>query len=795
MFEGEAVTYTMRLLEQPVTPVTVTISTTNPPNPALQWLDRTSLTFTTSNWGTAQTVTISVPEDDIHSDLAETYFILGHRSSPDVGGGSILYVLPTDNEAPAQVEIQEGRLSVTEGGSGSIGVRLSAPPGGTVTVNSDWHRDSRQAGEGRVTIDPVSLEFTDSNWRITQPVSVMVAEDDDELDESVWMQFFIGSDLNSSFDSVEIRTVDNDVEIDPGLLVPSSTHVAEGSTANYGVRLATRPSGAVTVTITGTAGTDLALDRTSLTFNPTGTNLWSTPQTVTITAGEDVDVTNDVATLRHTASGGDYAGLTADLLVTTVETPRDIALTVDADTGADGVQDSLAEDGGGKPVRVTATIIGAARFTTDSAITIKVGKSGDTATEGTDYANVADQTITIPAGAASAHVDFTLAPVDDDVAEGDETISIEGELTGLAFANTSVTIADDDMAELSIDDVTAAEGAAATFTISLSTPSTRAVTVTATTSEGTATDPEDYTHKTETLTIAAGDTTADFSVAIQGDSINELDETFTVTLSGASGASIADGAGTGTISGVDTLIAIADASAREGQNLSFTLTRSGDTTAGSSVTWTTGDDTAANARKATAAADYTAVTQAQTLSFAATETTRTITVAALADDLVEGDETFRVNLASPSGAALASAFATGAVTEGTTGYEVGDASAAEGDSLTFVVTRSGLVTGASTVSWTTAADTTKDAHQAAAGDDYTAVTQARTLNFAANATSRTFTVSSIEDTLDEPDETLAVKLAAPSNNGTLLDDTGIGAIEDDDATTVTLTTPDASATE
>ena len=72
------------------------------------------------------------------------------------------------------------------------------------------------------------------------------------------------------------------------------------------VKLATQPTGSMSVTITGHAGTDLTLDKTTLTFT---TDNWDTAQTVTVKAGQDDDGANDTATLTHTASGGDYASV------------------------------------------------------------------------------------------------------------------------------------------------------------------------------------------------------------------------------------------------------------------------------------------------------------------------------------------------------------------------------------------------------------------------------------------------------------------------------------------------------
>ncbi len=99
------------------------------------------------------------------------------------------------------------------------------------------------------------------------------------------------------------------IELTPGSLV---AHEGDTAGAQYTVSLATKPEGNVTVTIAGTAGTDLTLDRTSLAFTRLN---WFTPQTVTVTAAHDGDRANDVATLVHTASGADYEGRARDLPV------------------------------------------------------------------------------------------------------------------------------------------------------------------------------------------------------------------------------------------------------------------------------------------------------------------------------------------------------------------------------------------------------------------------------------------------------------------------------------------------
>ncbi len=94
----------------------------------------------------------------------------------------------------------------------------------------------------------------------------------------------------------------------------------------------------------------------------------------------------------------------------------------------------------------------------------------------------------------------------------------------------------------------------ATFTVTLDTANPYAdVTVQYTSSDGTATAGEDYTAVDSTQTVVSGATSANFTVSITPDEVDEEDETLTLTLSNPSGAAIdAPGSATLTIQDDDT---------------------------------------------------------------------------------------------------------------------------------------------------------------------------------------------------------------------------------------------------
>ena len=86
---------------------------------------------------------------------------------------------------------------------------------------------------------------------------------------------------------------------------------------SYTVALDTEPTANVTVTVAGHAGTDVTPNPTALTFTST---TWSTAQTVTVTAGDDADTTDDSVTLTHSAAStdNDYSGIAIDEVAVTV---------------------------------------------------------------------------------------------------------------------------------------------------------------------------------------------------------------------------------------------------------------------------------------------------------------------------------------------------------------------------------------------------------------------------------------------------------------------------------------------
>ena len=232
------------------------------------------------------------------------------------------------------------------------------------------------------------------------------------------------------------------------------------------------------------------------------------------------------------------------------EAPSGMTLSVDADTGTPGTQTSVAEGDSATTARITATVDGSTTYATDQTVTVDVGKSGDSATEGTDYAEIGQQTITIKAGATSGYKDVSLTPIDDSLFEASETISIEGTLIALGTSSksyVSITLADNDaepqtkpesaMLRVSPDTVREGDGST-TITVTLTLDgeftyeTAKTVTIALSDSGDTALVTSDYLPVSSVdLTLGAEVSTgqATFRLVTVDDRVSEEPETLTVT--------------------------------------------------------------------------------------------------------------------------------------------------------------------------------------------------------------------------------------------------------------------------
>ena len=162
--------YTVVLDSLPTADVVVTIAghsgTDVTPNP-------TTLTFATSNWNTAQTVTVTAGDD---ADLVTDTVTLTHSAAStdsdysDITIASVT-VTVTDNDT-ANLVVSTSSLTVGEAGSDTFTVKLATQPSGQVDVTVS------SSDTGAATVSPASLTFTTTDWNATQEVTVSGVDSD-----------------------------------------------------------------------------------------------------------------------------------------------------------------------------------------------------------------------------------------------------------------------------------------------------------------------------------------------------------------------------------------------------------------------------------------------------------------------------------------------------------------------------------------------------------------------------------------------------------------------------------------
>ena len=430
---------------------------------------------------------------------------------------------------------------------------------------------------------------------------------------------------------------------------------------------------------------------------------------------------------------------------------------------------------------------------TVNPLTVNYQLSG-TAIQGTDYSSL-NGTATFAPGSTTTTV--TVTPTDDLVFEGNETVILTvttgtGYNVGTAKTAT-VTIADNDaIPQLSISDIAITEGNSGTknanFILSLSNPSKQTIRVNYQTVDDDATTANsDYVAKTGTITFTPGQTTQTLPITINGDTVGEINETFSVLLSNAVNATLVKNEGIGTIRNDDlpsvTVTPIYTQATESGVPGIFQLNRVGSITQSLNVNFSLSGT-------ATNGTDYTAITG--TTTFAAGSSTAIIVVTPTEDIIFEGNETATLSLLTGTGYTVGtsnSGTITIADNDTQPGISINDVILTEGNSGTktanFAVTLSNPSAQTITVAYQIV-DVT-----ATAGNDY--ITQTETLTFNPGEISKPVSIVINGDTAVESDETFKVSLTTPVN-ATIVDGEGIGTITNDD-NVVTVTATDATAEE
>ncbi|WP_443943537.1 Calx-beta domain-containing protein [Pedobacter sp. AW1-32] len=521
--------------------------------------------------------------------------------------------------------------------------------------------------------------------------------------------------------------------------------------------------GEFTFTLSNVSTTDTRVSFSISGSATSGADYTALPTTITIPAGQKsitlpVPVLNDnvvegtetvILTMNPATSNPSISASTTPAIVNITDSGSSIAtITAGTNGNENGLQKGTFE--------VTLSNISS----TDTQLTFEL--SG-TATEGSDYTAIT-KTVTIPAGTTTATIDIPVLA--DALVEGTETVIATLVASGNPLITVSkvpatITIADNNTASLSISTATNVNewAGTATFTVTLNNAVQNAFTVDYTTVDGTAIAGADYTATVGTLTFPAGSaagTALTFTVPVINDKLVEPSETFSATISNVSGGLVTIATATATTSILDDDTAVAmvaagvDGNESGPKNGTFIVTLSNPSSTDTKITFELGGTASA--------LDYGPVTT--TVIFPAGETTATIQIPVLTDNLVEGNETITVKLLSTDNSAITvnASLATINIIDANTATVTVAATADGAEPNTpgqFTFTLSTPSSTDTQVTFTVGGTATP-------GSDYTALPA--TITIPAGQTSIALSVPVLDDNIQEGTETVVLTMLAATNN-------------------------------
>jgi hypothetical protein len=409
---GTTATFTVVLDAQPSSDVVFDITSSDTGEATVS---PSTLTFTSANWNTTQTVTVTGADDDlIDGTIGSTTTVsVDDASSDDSFDGltdTVSVSTTDDDSAGFTIASSTDPLVVAESGTtATFTVVLDAQP------SSDVVFDITSSDTGEATVSPSTLTFTSANWNTTQTVTVTGA-DDDLIDGTIGSTTTVSVDDASSDDSfdgltdtVSVSTTDDD-SAGFTLSAASLTVAESGTTATFTVVLDAQPSSDVVFDVTSSDTGEATVSPSTLTF--TSAN-WNTTQTVTVTGADDdlIDGTigsTTTVSVDDASSDDSFDGLTDTVSVSTTD-----------DDAGDNIPPVITDATGALSLGTGDTYVGdtagvSATDNVDGDLTSSIVITGDTVDTAVPGTYTITYNVTDSAGNAATTVTRTVTVTDDD---------------------------------------------------------------------------------------------------------------------------------------------------------------------------------------------------------------------------------------------------------------------------------------------------------------------------------------------------------------------------------------------
>jgi len=649
---GTSQTFTVVLDSQPTGNVVFALSSADTGEATVSPV---TLTFTTSNWNSAQTVTVT-GVDDTASDGNQTTNVtvaVNDSSTTDstydaLGDQAVVVTTADDDSAGVTVAASGGDTTVTEaGGTDTFTVVLTAEPDSNVVI-------SVTSGDtGEATVSASSLTFTTGNWDSAQTITV-TGVNDDIIDGSINTTItlaVVDASSDNNFDPLSDQTVtaataDNDSAGFTVTQSSGSTAVSEsGSTDTFTVVLTAEPDSNVVISVTSGDTGEATVSASTLTFT---TGNWDSAQTITVTGVNDDIIDGSINTtitlaVVDASSDNNFDSL-ADQTVTAATADNDSAgFTVTQSGGSTQVNESGSTD--------TFTVVLTAEPDSNVVISVTSGDTGE--------ATVSASSLTFTSGNWDSAQTITVTGVNDDIIDGsiNTTITLavvdgssDNNFDPLADQTVTAATADNDSAGFtkSKSTVSVSEtGTTDTFTVVLTAQPDSNVVISVTSG-----DTGEATVSASTLTFTTGNWDSAQTITVTGVDDDIIDGSINTTITLA----VVDGSSDNNFDPLsDQTVTAATA---DNDSAGFTVTQSGGSTqvseSGSTDTFTvvlTAEPDSNVVISVTSGDTGEATVSASTLTFTTGnwDSAQTITVTGVDDDTVDGSQDSTITLAVVDG--------------------------------------------------------------------------------------------------------------------------------------------------